>query len=98
MTSFADLFSLSYSTTCEGLLRSVRSSSAACCRSAPRAAWVGLSALAIASQAAGAERGDAIQPLEEIVVTAALRPESIQNFPASTTVLDASTLRAAGKF
>jgi outer membrane receptor protein involved in Fe transport len=34
--------------------------------------------------------------LEEIVVTASLRPEPIQRFPASTTVLDANTLRAAG--
>jgi outer membrane receptor protein involved in Fe transport len=34
--------------------------------------------------------------LEEIVVTASLRPEAIQHFPASTTVLDATTLRAAG--
>ena len=38
----------------------------------------------------------AAQPLEEIVVTASLRPEPAGDFPASTTVLDASVLRAAG--
>jgi outer membrane receptor protein involved in Fe transport len=35
-------------------------------------------------------------PLEEIVVTASLRPASLGEFPASTTVLDASLLEAAG--
>src|SRR6476620_8146029 len=39
---------------------------------------------------------DPREPLEEIVVTASLRPEPVQHFPASTTVLDASTLHAAG--
>jgi outer membrane receptor protein involved in Fe transport len=38
----------------------------------------------------------AARELEEIVVTAALRPVGIGDFPVSTTVLDAETLEAAG--
>ena len=34
--------------------------------------------------------------LEEIIVTASLRPEPIGRVPVSTTVLDSATLRAAG--
>ncbi|MGB5104983.1 MAG: TonB-dependent receptor [Steroidobacteraceae bacterium] len=46
---------------------------------------------------AGALRAAAAdQPLEEIVVTASLRPEPVGDFPVSTTVLDASLLQAAG--
>jgi len=41
--------------------------------------------------AAGVDR-----PLEEIVVTASLRPEPVGDFPVSTTVLDAALLQAAG--
>src|SRR6476646_3743064 len=56
--------------------------------------------VAALSPAAGAVSSarvtDAREPLEEIVVTASLRPEPVQHFPASTTVLDASTLHAAG--
>ena len=36
------------------------------------------------------------QPLEEIVVTASLRPAPASEFPASTTVLDADVLQSAG--
>jgi iron complex outermembrane recepter protein len=48
--------------------------------------------------AAGALRTLAAAPaeLEEIVVTASLRPEPARRIPVSTTVLDAATLRAAG--
>jgi len=35
-------------------------------------------------------------PLEEIVVTASLRPAALSEFPASVTVLDAEVLRTAG--
>jgi outer membrane receptor protein involved in Fe transport len=35
-------------------------------------------------------------PLEEIVVTASLRPATLSEFPASVTVLDAEVLRTAG--
>lgn len=35
-------------------------------------------------------------PLEEIVVTASLRPEPVGDFPVSTTILDAALLQAAG--
>ena len=40
--------------------------------------------------------GTGVQRLEEIVVTATLRPEPVSHIPVSTTVLDAATLRAAG--
>jgi len=45
-----------------------------------------------------APRGDAyeVAELEEIVVTASLRPVGIGEFPVSTTVLDSSELEAAG--
>jgi outer membrane receptor protein involved in Fe transport len=36
------------------------------------------------------------QPLEEIVVTASLRPVTLGEFPVSTTVLDAGVIEAAG--
>jgi len=36
------------------------------------------------------------QPLEEIVVTASLRPVTLGDFPVSTTVLDAGLIEAAG--
>ena len=36
------------------------------------------------------------EPLEEIIVTASLRPAPASEFPASTTVLDAAVLRSAG--
>jgi len=39
---------------------------------------------------------DETQELEEIVVTASLRPTAIGEFPASVTVLDEGVLRAAG--
>src|SRR5262245_39475993 len=50
----------------------------------------------VAGAVAATSATDAREPLEEIVVTASLRPEPVQHFPASTTVLNASTLRAAG--
>jgi iron complex outermembrane receptor protein len=40
--------------------------------------------------------GDSTRELEEIVVTASLRPTALDEFPASTTVLDAAQLEAAG--
>jgi outer membrane receptor protein involved in Fe transport len=43
-----------------------------------------------------AAAGDDAQPLEEIVVTAALRPVAANELPASATVLDSSQLQAAG--
>jgi len=36
------------------------------------------------------------EPLEEIVVTASLRPAPASEFPSSTTVLDADVLQSAG--
>ena len=36
------------------------------------------------------------RPLEEIIVTASLRPEPLGDLPVSTTVIDASVLQAAG--
>jgi iron complex outermembrane recepter protein len=40
--------------------------------------------------------GEAAKPLEEIVVTASLRPAAASELPASATVLDASQVQAAG--
>ncbi|HUK01801.1 MAG TPA: TonB-dependent receptor plug domain-containing protein [Steroidobacteraceae bacterium] len=37
------------------------------------------------------------EPLQEVVVTASLRPQSLEDIPASVTVLDAGTIRAAGE-
>jgi outer membrane receptor protein involved in Fe transport len=45
---------------------------------------------------AGADELRPGEPLEEIVVTASLRPAPALEFPASTTVLDAAVLRSAG--
>jgi outer membrane receptor protein involved in Fe transport len=65
-----------------------------------RSTRCGWALLAFALEAHAADAGnaspDAAGPLEEIVVTASLRPEAMQHFPASTTVLDAKTLQAAG--
>jgi len=53
--------------------------------------------LALASlQAAPADSISGPPKLEEIVVTASLRPAGISDFPVSTTVLDAATIEAAG--
>src|SRR5690606_10894924 len=49
---------------------------------------------ALPADALGAAAAD--RPLEEIVVTASLRPEAVGDFPVSTTVLDAALLQAAG--
>ena len=96
MTWFHRNLLLSYSYAYEGFIRSLCRSFAARHSRAVRCACMGLGALAIACPAAGSDGREPAQPLEEIVVTASLRPEPIQNFPASTTVLDARTLRAAG--
>jgi len=55
-------------------------------------------ALLSAGAAPAATAGDASGPavLEEIIVTASLRPTGIGDFPVSTTVLDATELEAAG--
>ena len=55
-------------------------------------------ALLPAGAAPAATAGDASGPavLEEIIVTASLRPTGIGDFPVSTTVLDATELEAAG--
>ena len=50
--------------------------------------------LAIFPSGASESRPD--EPLEEIVVTASLRPAPALEFPASTTVLDAAVLQSAG--
>jgi len=57
----------------------------------------GLFAIAVllAAQPAAAENS-LEPPLEEIVVTASLRPELLAEFPSSVTVIDADTLEAAG--
>ncbi len=57
-----------------------------------RGAAVALLALPAGLLAADGE----VRPLEEIVVTASLRPEAVGDFPVSTTVLDAALLQAAG--
>jgi len=55
-------------------------------------------ALLSAGAAPAATAGDASGPavLEEIIVTASLRPTGIGDFPVSTTVLDATELETAG--
>ena len=62
---------------------------AACIR---RAAVLALATLLVAPAGNAAGQGE----LEEIVVTASLRPTGVGDFPVSTTVLDASVLEAAG--
>ena len=58
------------------------------------ASWLLLAALGDAATAVAAPAE--LKTLEEIVVTASLRPESAALIPVSTTVLDAATLQAAG--
>ncbi len=96
MTWFPRNLLPSYSYAYERLLRFISRSLAAYHSRAARCVCMGLGAVASACPAAGSDGGEPAQPLEEIVVTASLRPEPIQNFPASATVLDARTLRAAG--
>jgi outer membrane receptor protein involved in Fe transport len=53
-------------------------------------------ALLLATFPAWSAAGAPDAPLEEIVVTASLRPEALGAFPVSTTVLDSAVLQAAG--
>jgi iron complex outermembrane receptor protein len=53
-------------------------------------------ALAAGSATGSPARAADTAPLEEIIVTASLRPATIGEFPVSTTVLDASVIDAAG--
>jgi outer membrane receptor protein involved in Fe transport len=68
--------------------------SAACCLAVVLAIALAMSASVISSPAAAAARDDV---LEEIVVTATLRKQSLVDVPASITVLDEQTLRDAGR-
>ena len=52
-------------------------------------------ALARVATAASVSEPDA--PLQQVIVTASLEPQDLQVVPASVTVLDADTLRAAGE-
>jgi len=66
-----------------------------CCETIPKLA-AGL-LLASGALAEAAETADpASRPLEEIVVTASLRPTASASLPLSVTVLDASAVRSAG--
>jgi outer membrane receptor protein involved in Fe transport len=53
-------------------------------------------AVAFAALPPSALAAEEPRPLEEIVVSASLRPEPVGDFPVSTTILDASVLQAAG--
>ena len=55
-----------------------------------------LSAVLLLAHRAAATFAATPDGLEEIVVTASLRPEPARRIPVSTTVLDSATLRAAG--
>ena len=57
--------------------------------------WGAATVLACVLPAVHAAAADQV-PLEEIIVTASLRPEPIGDLPVSVTVLDASVLQAAG--
>jgi len=67
-------------------------------RRAQRSGWRSLRPLAglLASLLSGAPAPAQAQALEEIVVTASLRDQSVGEMPASITVLDRATLEAAG--
>jgi iron complex outermembrane recepter protein len=58
--------------------------------------WFGALAALLACAPGGADELRPGEVLEEIVVTASLRPSSALEFPASTTVLDAAVLQSAG--
>ena len=64
-------------------------------RSLGRFYFVG--ALLLVTLPAWPANGSPDAPLEEIVVTASLRPEALGEFPVSTTVLDSAVLQAAGR-
>jgi iron complex outermembrane receptor protein len=61
------------------------------------AAFCGVSLVALsAATSAGAQAAPPTDRVEEVVVTARQRSESVKNVPAAVSVLTASTLRAAG--
>jgi outer membrane receptor protein involved in Fe transport len=91
MTSVVSFLNLIESTSCGRFCKRFRGVLPAVAGCAALAAG-GPPALAADSRPSQAPAG----PLEEIVVTASLRPEPAQQFAASTTVLSEQTLRDAG--